>query len=160
MMESLNAIRSLGLAPVFEDLYFGRKVPGDIGLYLRYPDMFRNATDAPEGPLTAAGLVPIVADGNGDTVCFYDPRSSTFVLKSIEEPEQVERQFASWQQYLAYRLLEIADSGASDEEVAEVALATAFTRTEELLELLEEMESLTDQQVERRTGQFIEDCKG
>jgi hypothetical protein len=33
MTESLDAIRSLGLAPVFEDLYFGRPVPADLQIH-------------------------------------------------------------------------------------------------------------------------------
>lgn len=44
MIESLNAIRSLGLAPVFESLYFGREVPANVAIYMHYPTMFRNVT--------------------------------------------------------------------------------------------------------------------
>jgi hypothetical protein len=107
----LNAIRSLGLAPVFESLYFGREVPANVAIHMRYPDMFRTATLAQCGPLTEGGLVPIVDDGNGDNICLFDPRTGAFVVKLIEEPHRIVREFASWQQYLAHALLEIAIRG-------------------------------------------------
>lgn len=57
MIESLDAIRSLGLAPVFESLYFGTEVPANVRNYMSYPDLFRNVTLAQCGPLTDGGLV-------------------------------------------------------------------------------------------------------
>lgn len=158
MIESLNAIRTLGLAPVFESLYFGREVPANLAVYMRYPKMFRNATLAQCEPLTEGGLVPIVDDGNGYNICLFDPRRGAFVVKFIEEPHRVVREFASWQQYLAYALLEIADSGLSEEELVEVAQATGFKRTGELVALLREMESLPDRAIDQRCEQFIEEC--
>jgi hypothetical protein len=158
MIESLNTIRTLGLAPVFESLYFGREVPANVAVYMRYPNMFRNATLAQCEPLTEGGLVPIVDDGNGYNICLFDPRRGAFVVKFIEEPHRVVREFASWQQYLAYALLEIADSGLSEEELVEVAQATGFKRTGELIALLREMESLPDREIDQRCERFIEEC--
>ena len=57
MIESLNAIRSLGLAPVFEGFYFGSEVPANVAIYMRYPDMFRNVALAQCEPLTGGGLI-------------------------------------------------------------------------------------------------------
>jgi hypothetical protein len=62
MIESLNVIRSLGLAPVFEDLYFGRDAPEGLETYMRYPAEFRNTTLGDWQSLTSGGLVPIVDD--------------------------------------------------------------------------------------------------
>ena len=80
------------------------------------------------------------------------------MVKFIEEPRRVVREFASWQQYLAYALLEISDSGLSDEELVEVAQATGFTRTGELVALLQEMESLPDQAADQVCERFIKEC--
>jgi hypothetical protein len=120
--------------------------------------MFHETTLAQCGPLTEAGLVPIVGDGNGDCICLFDPGRGAFAVKSIEEPGDVVRHFVSWQQYLAYALLEIADSGPTEEELVEVAEAIGFTRTDELVALLEELESLPDATVDQRCEQFIDEC--
>jgi hypothetical protein len=156
MIESLNAIRSLNLAPAFESLYFGREVPASLDIYMTYPAVFRGRTLAEGGPLTAGGLVPIVDDGNGVNICLFDPRRGAFVVKSIEEPDQVVREFSSWQQFLAYALLEIADAGPSEDELRAVAQATGFSRTSELLALLRELETLSDRAAVERCEAFID----
>lgn len=158
MIESLNTMRTLGLAPVFEDLYFGREVPASVANYIGYPSMFHNVTLTQCEPLTDGGLVPIVDDGNGDRICLFDARTGAFAVKFMEEPRRVVREFASWQQYLAYALLEIADSGADDEELVEVAHVMGFTRTGELIALLHEIESLPDNTADQRCERFIDDC--
>ena len=58
MIESLDTIRTLGLAPVFEDLYFGREVPANLQIYMRYPTEFRNTTPDKWNPLTEGGRRP------------------------------------------------------------------------------------------------------
>lgn len=158
MIESLQAIRSLGLAPIFESLYFGKDVPESVALYMSYPSVFRESTLAEGGPLTEGGLVPIVDDGNFDNVCLFDPQRQVFVVKLVEEPDQVVTEFASWQQYLAFALLEIVDSGADDDELIELASVTGFKRTNELIALVGEMESLSDQVADQRCERFIESC--
>jgi hypothetical protein len=160
MIESLNAIRSLRLAPVFEYLYFGKEVPADLTIYMRYPKMFHNINLAQGEPLTEGGLIPIVGDGNGDEICLFDPRTNHFVVKAVEEPEEAVREFASWQQYLAYALLDMADSGLDDDEVAEVAEAIGFRRTDELIALLEELETLPDDAADKRCERFIRESVG
>ena len=77
------------------------------------------------------------------------------MLKAIDDPREIVRTFASWQQYLAYALLQIADSGLDDEELMELAQITGFTRARELAMLLREMESLPDDEVDERSEQFI-----
>jgi hypothetical protein len=160
MIESLNAIRALGLAPVFESLYFGREVPANLAVYMGYPAVFRSATLAQCAPLTEGGLVPIVDDGNGQRICLFDPGAGGFVVKFLDEPREIVREFSSWQQYLAYALLEMADSGLSEDELIEVAEATGFTRTADLVAVLHEMESLPDSAVDERSERFIEECAG
>ena len=156
MIESLNTIRALGLAPVFESLYFGSAVPANVGIYMRYPSMFRNVALAQCEPLTEGGLVPIVADGNGSGICLFKPRTGAFVVKFIDEPHRVVREFAFWQQYLAHALLEIADSGPSEAELVAVAQSIGFRRTDDLVALLREMEHLPDPEIDERCEQFIE----
>ena len=129
-----------------------------LGIYTRYPSIFRYATLGECEPLTRGGLVPIVDDGNGYNVCLFDPLRRKFVVKFIEEPEQVVREFDSWQQYLAYALLEIAGSGPSEAELVEVAQATGFEHTRELLTLLREMEGLPDGEIDQRSERFIQEC--
>lgn len=160
MIESLNTIRSLGLPPVIEDLYFGRPVPGDLRIYMNYPSEFRGARLDAWAPLTEGGLIPLVDDGNFSEVGLYDPGNGTFIVKSIEEPDRTLRRFDSWQQYLAFRLLAIADSGAGEEELARVAEVVAFKYTAPLLSLLREMETLPDQEIDQRTERFIAECAG
>ncbi|HXH50591.1 MAG TPA: hypothetical protein VNM47_14720 [Terriglobia bacterium] len=155
MIESLNVIRSLGLAPVFEDLYFGRDVPDGLETYMRYPAEFRNTSLDDWQSLTSGGLVPIVDDGNLQEVCLFDTQRRRFVTKSIEEPAEIVQEFDSWQQYLAQRLLEIADSGLDDTELEDVASTVGFERTAELIALLDEMESMTDAEAEERAARFI-----
>jgi hypothetical protein len=158
MTESLDIIRTLMLAPVFEDLYLGRDVPANLQIYMRYPSEFRNATLDEWKPLTQGGLVPIVDDGNFYNICLFDPRRRKFVVKSVEEPEQIVTEFDSWQSYLAYALLEIADSGPSEAELIQIAETVGFQHTADLLSLLDEMENLSDQEIDQRTAQFIRAC--
>jgi len=158
MIESLNTIRSLGLAPIFEDLYFGREVPANLRVYMSYPSQFRSGSLNTWLPLTEGRLIPIVDDGNFYNVCLYEPQQRKFVVKFIEEPDKTAREFDSWQQYLAYKLLEIADSGPSEAELTEVAEAVGFNYTPELLLLLREMEALSDQEIDERTERFIREC--
>jgi len=156
VIESLTAIRQLGLAPIFETLYFGKDVPAAVAIYMRYPDMFRNLTPAQSGALTKGGLVPIVDDGNGDSICLFDPERLAFVVKFVEEPDRIAREFVSWQQYLAYALLGIADSGAGDEELQALSETVGFLRTRELLGLLHDIEALPDRESGERCERFIE----
>jgi hypothetical protein len=159
MIESLDTIRTLGLAPVFEDLYFGREVPANLQIYMRYPTEFRNTTPDKWNPLTEGGrLVPIVDDGNFYNICLFDALRRKFVVKSVEEPERMVREFDSWQQYLAYTLLEIGDSGASENELIQVAETVEFRHTAELLSFLREMETLSDREIDQRAAQFIQAC--
>ena len=159
MTESLNTIRTLGLAPVFEDLYFGRDVPANLQIYMRYPTEFRNATLDEWKPLTEGGsLIPIVDDGNFYNICLFDTRRRKFIVKSVEEPERIVTEFDSWEQYLAYALLEIGDSGASEDELIQVADTVGFRHTAELLSLLREMETLSDRESDERVAQFILAC--
>ena len=158
MTESLDAIRTLRLAPVFEDLSFDRVVPANLRIYMRYPSEFRNATLDEWKPLTEGNLVPIVDDGSFYNICFFDPSRRKFVVKNVEEPEQIVREFDSWQSYLAYALLEIADSGPSDVELVQVAEAVGFQHTAELLSLLRQMERLSDREIDERAAQFIQAC--
>ena len=157
MIESLNVIRSLGLAPVFEDLYFGREVAAGLETCMRYPDEFRNSSLADWKSLTSGGLVPIVDDGNFQEVCLFDTQRHRFVVKSVEEPTEIVREFASWQQYLAQRLLEMADSGMDDAELEQVAKTMGFLRTGEFIDLLNEMESLTDAEAEKLAARFVQE---
>jgi hypothetical protein len=53
MIESLNAIRSLGLAPVFEDLYFGRANRADLLYCIKYPGEFHNVSGLSQSPAKA-----------------------------------------------------------------------------------------------------------
>ena len=158
MTESLDTIRTLGLARIFEDLYFGREVPTNLQIYMRYPSEFRDATLDEWRPLTEGNLIPIVDDGNFCNICLFDPLRRKFVVKFVEEPARIVREFDSWQQYLAYALLEIADSGPSDEELIQVAEAVGFYHTAELLSLLRETEALSDREIDQRAAQFIQAC--
>ena len=155
MIESLNTIRSLGLAPIFEDLYFGREVPANLRVYMSYPSQFRSASLSTWLPLTEGRLIPIVDDGNFYDICLYDPQQRKFVVKFIEEPDRTVREFDSWQQYLAYKLLEIAESGPTEGELIEVAEAVGFNHAPELLSLLREMAALSDREIEQRAERFI-----
>jgi len=159
MIESLNAIRSLGLARVFEDLYFGRDVPHGLQISMRYPGEFRTTSLVEWQPLTASGLVPIVDDGNFPEICLYDARRQRLVVKALEEPAERLREFVSWQQYLAHRLLAIADSGLSDPELIDVANADGFARTAELIALLDEMGNLTDREADVRAARFVRESE-
>ena len=70
----------------------------------------------------------------------------------------IQREFDSWQHFLAYKLLEIADSGATDDELVAVADALGFIHTDELLSLLEKMDELSDDESEQMAEQFIQSC--
>ena len=158
MIESLNTTRTLGLAPVFENLYFGRDVPANLRIYMSYPSDFRNSTLDEWQRLTAGSLVPIVDDGNFCNICLFDPRRRKFIVKFVEEPEQILREFDSWQQYLAYALLEISESGPSESQLVQVAEAAGFQHTADLIALIREMETLSDDEIGERANQFIEAC--
>lgn len=155
MLESLQAIRALGLSSVFEDLYHGRPVPGTIGFYFRYPSAFHGLTLEDGRPLTDGTQIPIVADADFYEICFFDPKTNGFVLKALEEPEIVLRVFASWQQFLAHRLLAIADSAAPPDELRIVADSIGFSHTERFFALLESMNDHTDAESRILGVQFV-----
>jgi hypothetical protein len=155
MIESLDTMRRLRLAGVFEDLFFGRSVPADLQIYMSYPSRFHDTTLGDWQPLTDGGLIPIVDDGNFYDICFFDPNRRKFVLKFVEEPRTIVREFDSWQQFLAYKLLDIAESGPDEDTLVELADAVGFTHTRELLSVLREMKALADDDVEGRAEQFI-----
>ena len=122
---------------------------------MSYPSQFRSASLNTWLPLTEGRLIPIVDDGNFYDICLYDPQQRKFVVKFIEEPDKPVREFDSWQQYLAYKLLEIAESGPSEGELIAIAEAVGFNYTAELLSLLREMEALSDREIDQRTERFI-----
>ena len=157
MNESLYAIRRLGLARVFEDLYFGSDVPAGLQIYMRYPREFHSGSLVDWQPLTLGGLIPILADGNFQEVCLFDSRAGRFVVKSIEEPAVAACEFVSWQQFLAHRLVEIADSGLDGAGFAALANAVGFARTNELIALLDMLDGLGDVDAAERAAQFIRD---
>ena len=80
-------------------------------------------------------------------------------MKFIEEPDRTVREFDSWQQYLAYKLLEIAKSGLTEGELIEVAEAVGFNHAPELLSLLREMAALSDREIEQRAERFIREVR-
>lgn len=158
MIESLNAIRSLNLPAVVEDLYFARSVSSDLQLYLKYPSEFHNRSLEECGMLTAGGLIPILSDTNFSDIYCFDPLRHKFVIKSVEEPDKIQREFDSWQQFVGYKLLEIADSGASDDELVSLADVLDFRHTAALLSLLHRMEELSDDDAQRLVEEFIQTC--
>jgi hypothetical protein len=121
---------------------------------MRYPNEFRNATLDEWKPLTEGRLIPIVDDGNFYNICLFDPQRRKFVMKFVEEPEQTVREFDSWQQYLAYALLEIAESGPGEDELAQLAEVMGFRYTPELLSLLRD-----DSDIDQRAIEFIQACE-
>ena len=158
MIESLNAIRSLGLASVFEDLYFGRAVPANLDIYMTYPAKFHSLSLEDCDPLTADGLIPILDDGNFYHLYFFDPARHKFVVKFLEEPDKVVKEFGTWQQFLAYKLLEITQSGPTDNELLAIAEAVGFRYTQQLFSLFERMEGMLDSEIDPLEEKFIRAC--
>jgi hypothetical protein len=64
----------------------------------------------------------------------------------------------SRKQNLAYKLLEIAESGPSEGQLIAIAVAVGFNYRPELLSLLREMEVLSDREIDQRTDRFIREC--
>jgi hypothetical protein len=158
MIESLNVIRLLGLAPVFEELYFGRADPARLLFSMSYPDQFRGLSLKDCEPLTSGGLIPLFSDDNFYDIYFYDPTRHKFIVKFLEEPDRVLREFDTWQQFLAYKLLEVAETGPSDEELKGAAETMGFKHTAELLSLLRRMEGLSDIEIDQLEDEFIRAC--
>ena len=160
MIESLNTIRSLELPSVVEDLYFGRSVPSNLQIYLKYPSEFHNRRVEECRMLTAGGVVPLLSDGNFSDIYCFDASRRKFVIKSAEEPDKTQREFDSWQQFLAYKLLEIADSGVTDDELVSIADVLEFSHTDELISLLHRMEELSDEASLHLAEEFIQTFAG
>jgi hypothetical protein len=158
MRESLNAIRSLGLAPIFEDIYFGRADLADILFCMKYPSKFRDLKLEDCEPLTSGGLVPLFSDDNFYDIYLYDPARHKFVVKFLEEPCRIKREFDNWQQFLAYKLLEVAETGPSDDELRAVAEVLGFRHTAELGSLFERMEGISGREIEQLEEAFIRAC--
>ena len=158
MIESLETIRALKLAPVFEDLYHGK--PGlNLALYFSYPTEFHEANMVELDVLIGGRLIPIVADAEAQEICLFDPLEKSFVTKSIEQPQQPEQVFTNWQQFLATKLLEIADSGASDEELSELATEMRFSNLQGLLRTLAKMDQMSDREANRIADEFVASCE-
>ena len=158
MKESLHAIRALGLAPVFEDLYFGRADRAALLFSMTYPGQLHDLILKDCEPLTSGGLVPLFSDEDFYDIYFYDPARHKFVVKFLEEPGRIKREFDTWQQLLAYRLLEVAETGPTDEELEGAAELMGFRHTAELLSLPRSMEGLSGSEIKRLEEEFIRAC--
>jgi hypothetical protein len=158
MIESLDTIRALGLAPVFEELYFGRADSAALLFSLTYPGEFHDLNLEDWEPLTAGGLVPLCSDGNFYDIYLYDPARRKFVVKFLEEPRRVKREFDNWQQFLASKLLEAAESGPTDEELKAAAELMGFKHTAGLLSLLGRAEGLPGSEPGRAEEDFVRAC--
>ncbi len=158
MIESLNTIRSLGLAPVFEDLYFGKADPADLLYCIKYPGQFHNLSLEDCWPLTGGQLIPLFSDDNFYDLYIYDPARRKFVVKFLEEPDKVLREFDNWQQFLAYKLLEVSETGPTDDELRGLAELVRFRHTPELIALLGRMEGLSAGEIEQLEEEFIRGC--
>ena len=158
MIESLNTIRALGLAPIFEELYFGRADTALLLLSMKYPRKFHEWKLDECWPLTSGGLIPLFSDGNFYEIYFYDPARHKFVVKFLEDPDRIEHEFDHWQQFLAFKLKEAAESGPTGEKLKLAAEAMGFKYTAELLSLLDSMEGLPDSQLDRVGKDFIRAC--
>jgi hypothetical protein len=155
MIESLNTIRSLGLAPIFEDLYFGKADSRKLLFLMKYPSRFHDLKLEAFEPLTSGGLVPLFSDDNFYDIYLYDPKRHKIVVKFLEEPDKISREFDNWQQFLAYKLLELSETGPTNDELRSVSELIGFRHTAELFSLFERMGQVSDSQIEQLEEDFI-----
>jgi hypothetical protein len=79
-------------------------------------------------------------------------------VKFLEEPDTIEREFDNWQQFLAYKLLELSETGPTDDELRAVAEVVEFRHTSELFSLFKRMEGHSDSEMEQLEEGFIRSC--
>jgi hypothetical protein len=158
VIESLNAIRSLGLAPIFEDLYFGKANSASLLFMLKYPSKFHDLRLEECQPLTSGGLIPLFSDDDFYDIYLYDPVRHKVVVKFLEEPDTIDREFDNWQQFLAYKLLELSETGPTDDELRAVAEVAGFRHTSELFSMFERMKQLSGIDAQQLEEDFIRAC--
>ena len=148
MIESLDTMRTSARRESLRICTSAEDVPADLQIYMSYPSRFHDTTLGDWQPLTEGGLIPIVDDGNFYDIRFFDPNRRKFVLKFVEEPGTIVREFDSWQQFLAYKLLDIAESGLDEDTLVELADADGIHAHPGVAFMLREMKTLADDDVE------------
>lgn len=134
--ESLTTLESLGVASVFADSYRSKNLPLNLQIYFGPPEEFFIAPDT-QNTYTDGRLIPLLDNGNFDSVLFYDPAARVFIQKYVESPDEPPIVFRSWQQYLADLVIGIVESGADDEELEQIAVLIGFQHLQRTLEFMD-----------------------
>jgi hypothetical protein len=130
--DALECLARLGLPEVFRRLYTGGPVAPRVAAHFRCPEAVFYHPDA-NGSSLKGRMVPLFVDPESGQRVFFDPEAGEFVEAKDGASFVLAPHFRSWQQYLAERLIRIAEAGAGEEELKAVAEATGFKYVQEVL---------------------------
>jgi hypothetical protein len=133
--EALAALGRLNPAPVFLQSYRDQRLPESLEIFFGPPEELFLAPEW-QSAYTEDRLIPLLDDGNFGLVTFHDPATGQLVQKDIESPDQVVATFASWPQFLADLMIDIAENTDDDEAIGRIAGLVGFDRLPELLAFL------------------------
>jgi hypothetical protein len=131
--QAYAALASLNPAPLFLDSYRVKRLPDNWDIYFGPPEEFFIAPDTQER-YTRNRLVPILDDGNFNSVTFLDPDTRELIQLDVESPTEPGQVFRHWQQYLADLLIRVGDSVDDDSCLRRMAELAGFSHTDELFE--------------------------
>lgn len=127
--------RALGLPPIVLDILDGR-APERLRLDLVPPSRILRQPPAMQAQYAVDRIVPVLANGNGDTVLAYNRSKRGFVWYSVEDALEsiMNAPTYSWQQILAGQFHFIIEADTpSDDELRELAAVFDFRFLEPLL---------------------------
>lgn len=128
---AIQALHKWHAAQVFVDLYFHTVLPEDLHLIVAVPESFFDAEDFGLED-TKERLVPILQVGSEELVLFDDPYSGKLILISVNGPD-VRGGFFSWQQFLAYFILTLLESGMEESKVMSIGELIEANGLEEII---------------------------
>lgn len=147
--EARTCLRQSGFPSIFDALYeSSSSVPFNLDIYCGCPEEFF-ITPAKQVPYTGGRLVPILDDGNFDSVTFVDPDTNAFVIKSIEEPNTERERFESLQQVVATILIRMGEADVDDDALRAAAGEMQFPKIDALIEFLNSADAHEDYHANR-----------
>lgn len=148
------ALASLKPAQVFLDSYRFRLLPENLDIYFGPPEEFF-LTESSSEAYTRGGLIPILDNGNFDTVTFLDPATGELAQIDVETPGESRDRFVHWQQYLANLMIVIGESIADDERLRRIAVLIGFDYTDALFDFYTRIQHFDGERYWESRRQFL-----
>ncbi len=148
-------LASLKPAQVFLDSYNMKTLPLNLQFLFGPPEEFFMASPEQLAHYDATErLVPLLDDGNFDSILYYDPDRHEFVLKYVEDEEPT-AVFKNWQQYLASLIRRLVETGDEDDNLRRTAEIIGFHDLDATLAHLASTAGLPSEEDAREWDRFV-----